>query len=58
MNELNKEFKVKVTTYLTIKAVENIDLESVMVDMDYHFTSQTKDAKVTKSEIIKWNKDL
>lgn len=45
---------VEVKTRLIIEVEEGIDIDKVMADMDYNYTSQTDDASVTDTEIIEY----
>ncbi|MDD1710957.1 MAG: hypothetical protein LUQ37_08645 [Methanoregulaceae archaeon] len=45
---------VTVTTRLIIRADEGVNIESVLENMDYNFTSQTDGADIEDTEITDW----
>lgn len=46
---------VEVTTRLIINADEGVDIEYVLDEMDYEFTSATEGADIVDTEIQDWN---
>lgn len=45
---------VNVMTRLIIRANDGVDIEEVLSDMDYDFTSQTEGADIEDTEIKEW----
>jgi len=50
----DRKVYVNVTTRLIIRADEGVDINDVLSDMDYDFTSQTDGADIEDTEVTNW----
>jgi len=48
---MSRKVYVTVTTRLIIRADEGVDIDEVIQEMDYDFTSQTEGAEIEDTEI-------
>ena len=51
----DRKVYVNVTARLIIRADEGVDIETVLGDMEYSFTSQTEGADIEETEIQDWD---
>jgi hypothetical protein len=51
----DRKVYVNVTTRLIIRADEGVDVNAVLEDMDYSFTSQTDEAEIEGTEVTGWD---
>jgi len=51
----DRKMYVTVTTRLIIRADEGVEINGVLENMDYDFTSQTDGADIEDTEIQDWN---
>lgn len=53
-DSMSRKVYVNVTTRLIIRADEDVEIEGVLENMDYGFTSQTDGAEIEDTEIQDW----
>jgi hypothetical protein len=51
---MDRKVYVNVTVRLIIRADEGIDINNVLEDMEYDFTSQTEGADIEDTEVQDW----
>ena len=50
-----KKLYVYVSTRLVIEMEDDVEIDEVLQDMDYNFTSTMDEAKITDTEIQDWH---